>query len=604
MKPSERQRAIIDLLLQNGTVSLGQLVELLQVSEGTVRNDLRALQARGEVIRTHGGAVLGSARNVSTTGKPGLVETVDEHARKAILSIARRAASLVKEGDSILVAGSPITEAMVEDLLRLKTLTVLTNSIHIATALACNPAHTVILIGGQVRQSRLTLDGPTTAAALAGLRVQKAFITFDGLNEQQGFAEDDIASAQTKAAMLGCAQTVIMLGTADAIGRSALISFAHLHQAHHLITTEGAPSSALSNVLNTLRAAGVQVSLCGEHITQIYTDRPQDRKWRIGFANLTEKQEFAVTVRQSIERAAHEHGSIELLLADNQADSTVALTNAQRLLEAKIDLLIEYQQDESTNNIIMDLFRSAQIPMIAVDIPVSGATFFGADNYRAGRIAGNAAVRWIQEHWNGHVDKVVCLEQPESGPVPAARIQGQIDSLRAALSIPAHDFLHYPTRGDLEGSQRAATQALRNIPWGKRVLFIGINANSALGALAAAETLDRQRYTAVISQNASTRIRRELAARNPMLIGAVDFFPENYGPKVIQLAIDILMNRRTPPAVFTDHMLITPDNVRQMYPDESDVRYSASRSMEMLRGTTDQPRYTKDNKLATEQPIA
>src|SRR5207253_7643479 len=72
------------------------------------------------------------------------------------------------------------------------------------------------------------------------------------------------------------------------------------------------------------------------------------------------------------------------------------------------------------------------ISVIAIDIPLPGATFFGADNYRAGRIAGDAAARWIREYWNGKLDKLVCLEQPESGPVPAARIQGQIEIGRAS----------------------------------------------------------------------------------------------------------------------------------------------------------------------------
>ena len=60
MKPSERRRQLMELLLQNGTVHLLQLVQLLQVSEGTVRNDLRLLEKQGDLIRTHGGAVLGS----------------------------------------------------------------------------------------------------------------------------------------------------------------------------------------------------------------------------------------------------------------------------------------------------------------------------------------------------------------------------------------------------------------------------------------------------------------------------------------------------------------------------------------------------------------
>jgi ABC-type sugar transport system substrate-binding protein len=53
-----------------------------------------------------------------------------------------------------------------------------------------------------------------------------------------------------------------------------------------------------------------------------------------------------------------------------------------------------------------------------------------------------------------------------------------------------------------------------------------------------------------------------------MLIGAVDYFPQNYGPKTVQLAVAILSGCPTPPAVYTDHMLITPDNIASIYPDD------------------------------------
>ncbi len=554
----------MELLLQNGTVHLSQLVQLLQVSEGTVRNDLRLLEKQNELIRTHGGAVLGT-RPMSQFAPQKSIATEQERALRAIQSIAKRATSLVEEGDIILLAGSPITQEMACELLPLKSLTVLTNSVQIALTLSRNPTQTVILIGGQMRSERDTLDGHTAISMLRELRVQKAFLSCDGVSAARGFADDDIASGELKMAMLACAQKVIVVTTVDRMGKSALISFATLNRIHHVVTTESAPSETLT----ALRAAGVQVSLCGEYITEIYADPPQGRRWRVGFANLTEKQEFAVAVRQGIERAANEHSAIDLLLADNDAEPEIALANAKGLIDARVDLVIEYQQDEQTNNVLMDLFRSAMVPVIAIDIPLPGATFFGADNYRAGRIAGDAAARWIREHWNGKLDKLVCLEQPESGPVPAARIQGQIDGLRLSIPINTDSIVRLSTRGDLEGSQLAATQALRNIPMGKHVLFIGINAHSALGALAAAETLDRQDYTAVISQNASGRIRRELVRRNPMLIGAVDFFPQNFGGKAVQLAIEILTGRPTPPAVYTDHLLITSDNISQIYPDDA-----------------------------------
>ena len=563
MKPSERRQHIMELILQNGTVHLSQLVQLLQVSEGTVRNDLRLLEKQSELIRTHGGAVLGT-RPVSSISTQKNRPSEQEHALRAIQSIAKRAASLVEEGDIILLSGSPITQEMARELLPFKSLTVLTNSVQIALTMSRNPTQTVILIGGQLRPERDNLEGHTAIAMLRELRVQKAFLSCDGISSARGFADDDIASGELKMAMLACAQKVIVVTTVDRMGKSALISFANLNRVHHVITTDSAPSETLT----ALRAAGVQVSICGEFITEIYADPPQGRRWRVGFANLTEKQEFAVSVRQSIERSVNENGTIDLLLADNDAAQDIAVSNAKGLIDAHVDLVIEYQQDEQTNNVLMDLFRSAMVPVIAIDIPLPGATFFGADNYRAGRIAGDAAARWIRERWNGRLDKLVCLEQPESGLVPAARIQGQIDGLRLSIPINPDGIIRLSTRGDLEGSQLAATQALRNIPLGKHVLFVGINAHSALGALAAAETLDRQQYTAVISQNTSGRIRRELERRNPMLIGAVDYFPQNYGHKAVQLAIEILTGRPTPPAVYTDHLLVTSENIHQIYPDD------------------------------------
>jgi ribose transport system substrate-binding protein len=102
------------------------------------------------------------------------------------------------------------------------------------------------------------------------------------------------------------------------------------------------------------------------------------------------------------------------------------------------------------------------------------------------------------------------------------------------------------------------------------VLFIGINANSAVGALEAAEVLGRQSCTAVVSQNASRRVRGELRRNNPMLIGAVDYFPEAYGDRIMQLAVAMLNDKPVPPATYTDHALMTHANVQRFYPDDVD----------------------------------
>lgn len=567
MKPSERQDQIIAQLLEHGSVHIMELCERFQVSEGTIRNDLRALQAQGKLIRTHGGAVPADVAHPVLTRKSNGLHPVGDDAPylAQIHSIAKRAAELVNEGDLIALCGSPITRALAVEIVAMKSLVVFTNSLDIAQKLAHNPAHTVILIGGQVRTGRDTLDGPIAAGVLERIRVNKAFIPCDCVNAAQGFASNDLADAQIKAGMVACADNVIVLAPEDALGKPGLMSFASLNQAQQLITTNGAPAE----MVNALVAAGVRVSLCGERITEVCSDSSLERTWRIGFANLTEQQDFAVAVRESIERAAAKAGNIELILADNEADTEVAIENARRMLEAKVDLVIEYQQDERTNYALMDMFRTAGVPVIAIDIPMPGAVYFGADNYRAGRIAGEAATAWIREHWNGCLDKVVCLEQSESGSIPAARIQGALATLRSQFSLKDSDILHFETRGMLDESRSAATQALRNIPWGRRVLFIGINANSAIGALEAAEVLGRQATTAVVSQNVSKSIRRELRHNNPMLIGGVDYFPQTYGERVIPLALQILAGQSAPPAAYTDHVLVTAENVHRLYPEDA-----------------------------------
>ncbi|MCL6509051.1 MAG: substrate-binding domain-containing protein [Anaerolineae bacterium] len=568
MKPPERQDQIIAQLLEHGSVHIMELCERFQVSEGTIRNDLRTLEAQGRLIRTQGGAVPADVAHPVLARRsrvPNSISDDDPRRTAQIHSIAKRAAELVNEGDLIVMCGSPITRALAVEIVGMKSLVVLTNSLDIAQKLAHNPAHTVILIGGQVRTGRDTLDGPIAAGVLERMRVNKAFVTCDGVNTAQGFASNDIADAQIKAGMVACADHVIVLAMEDSIGKLGLMSFAGLNQAQQLITTNGAPA----DVVNALVAAGVRVSLCGERITEVWADSSPERTWRIGFANLNEQQDFAVAVRESIERAAAATGKIELILADNESDSDVAVENARRMLQAKVDLVIEYQQDERTNYALMDMFRSAGVPVIAIDIPMPGAVYFGADNYRAGRIAGEAATTWIREHWNGQLDKVVCLEQSESGAIPAARIQGALATLRGQFPLKENDILHFETRGMLDESRSAATQALRNIPWGRRVLFIGINANSAIGALEAAEVLGRQHTTAVVSQNVSKAIRRELRRNNPMLIGGVDYFPNTYGERVIPLALQMLAGSSVPPAVYTDHILVTAENVHRLYPEDA-----------------------------------
>ena len=125
----------------------------------------------------------------------------------------------------------------------------------------------------------------------------------------------------------------------------------------------------------------------------------QKDHYKIGFANLTETVDFTKLVEQSIVSAAKKAGNIDLVLADNNLDGATALNNAENFVTQGVDGVVEFQTDANFGNVIMNLFQSqaVNIPVIAIDIPMPGATFFGANNYKAGLMAGQAGWRLCQQ---------------------------------------------------------------------------------------------------------------------------------------------------------------------------------------------------------------
>ncbi len=292
--------------------------------------------------------------------------------------------------------------------------------------------------------------------------------------------------------------------------------------------------------------------------------------YTIGFANLTEDIVFTQLVRESIEEAAAEAGNIELILADNQLDGATALANAENFLTQGVDGVIEFQTDEAFGNVIMSRFRAEGVPVIAIDIPMPGATFFGADNYFAGELAGTALAEWANENWDGAVDYLLVLELPQSGPIPAARMQGQVDGVQNNLETPVveENVIFLDSKNTQEESFEVTTDTLANIPEGSNVLAVTINDGSALGVIAAFETADREEELMVVGQGADPSGQEAMIAENSRYLGATGYFPETYGDTLIPTMISLLECEPVDPAVYQEHVFITADNVCEFYAEE------------------------------------
>ncbi len=319
-------------------------------------------------------------------------------------------------------------------------------------------------------------------------------------------------------------------------------------------------------LLQTLEAAGA-VERTGVDQYRVLVSMKQRRRYRIGYAGKSQESAFGRDIGESLRRSAGESG-IDLVQLDNRASAAAALRNADRLVRERVDVAIEFQMYERIAWEISSKFLEAGIPLIAVEIPHPGATYYGGNNFEAGRLCGRALAHRAQQAWNGAVDELLLLEWPVAGPLPHSALTGVSKGVREVLpGIGEERIAHLNGKGGFGGSLDAVRRHLRRSRL-KRFLVGGINDHSALGALRAFEESGRSKDCLVGGQNAELEARMEMRRPGTRLVGSIGFFPEKYGDGLVRLALDIIHKRHIAPSVFVKHVLITPQNVDTIYPND------------------------------------
>jgi ribose transport system substrate-binding protein len=548
----------VRLVREHSSVRVTDLAKLLDVSEGTIRNDLAALDDEQQLTRVRGGAVLRENGETQRWTPPRMRVRAEAKQR-----IARWAAEMIENGDSILLDASTTVLHMAPFLRDRHNLTVVTNGIEVARSLAENLSNTVILIGGILRADGVLVSGSMSERILKDLHIRRAFVSCAGFSFEAGLTESDIRDAQLKSQMISSADEIIALIDSSKFGKVGITSFVAINQIDHVFTD----SEISPQIVEQMGQAGKALTVCEKNTFASYT--PHDAQlthYKIGFANLSEDIIFAVDVRRGLERTL-DSTHIDLIAVDNQMDADVALKNADDLIAKGIDLMVEYQIDARVGSLLLRKFQQANIPVIAVDIPVVGATYVGADNYRAGQLAGTALGEWIEQHWHGHADGLILLEEPRAGSLPALRIQGQIDGLFKVIgSLPDSAVLHLNSGNTSEVSETEILAALHKLPNKHRLAVACFNDEAALGALSAARQLGRERDVAIVGQGADRRIREEIRRPGSRIVGSTAFMPEKYGEKLLEVALKLLRGEPVPPAAYIEHKFINASNVDLFYP--------------------------------------
>lgn len=333
-----------------------------------------------------------------------------------------------------------------------------------------------------------------------------------------------------------------------------------------VMTRTGFGKGMCFRLLYTLRHCGF-IEKVENNRYRLTAEIRRRKKYRIGYAAQGQDSSFAREVHNGLVRAA-ERDQVELIVVDNRYQPKIALKNAELLMREGVDLVIEFQTDEAAAPAIASTYHQAGIPMIAIDIPHPGATYFGANNYEAGLLAGRHLARWARQHWGGRADEILLLELARAGSLPAARIRGILAGLREVAPEAAG---WHVTSIDGDGQFKTSLERVRkHLRESKahRVLVGAANDPSALGAARAFLEAGRGEDCAIVGQNAEPDARAELRQPRTPFIASVGYFPEKYGNGLIRLALEILSHRPVPPAVFVKHQIVTRDNVDHFYPND------------------------------------
>ena len=248
----QRRRKILELLEQEGQITVRDLVERFSISAVTLRSDLNALSATGAVVRSHGGAV--------RPGEPihdyPLRLKADLHrAEKARIGLA--AANLIQSGEVIILDSGTTTAEIAHQIKNrgIHSITIITDAMNVVAKLVDAPGISVICIGGILRPVSQSFVGPQAETMLRDLYADRLFLGVDGFDLEIGLTTPDVLEAQLNSLMMTVARDVTVVADYSKLGRRSVSRIGSIERIHRLITD----TKASGDFVKSLRDRGIEV---------------------------------------------------------------------------------------------------------------------------------------------------------------------------------------------------------------------------------------------------------------------------------------------------------------------------------------------------------
>ncbi len=249
---TERHQHIITKLKTEGNVKVLELCSELYVSSVTIRKDLKLLEDKELLFRTHGG---GTVSNPYTSDRP--VNEKEKIKSDEKSRIGNAAACLIQPNDCIIIASGTTVLSLAKNIHPKGSLTVITAALNIATEMIHHSQIEVIQLGGILRKSSSSVTGIYAEKILEDFSCTKLFLGVDGIDAEFGLTTTNIMEAQLNRKMIETAQKTIVLADSSKFGKRGFGKICGLEDIEQIITDSGISK----HMADTLKSMGIEVTI-------------------------------------------------------------------------------------------------------------------------------------------------------------------------------------------------------------------------------------------------------------------------------------------------------------------------------------------------------
>ena len=252
MNLTERHQHILTRLKKEGSVSVVDLCNELNVSSVTIRKDLKMLEEKELVFRTHGG---GTLTNPYTADRPVKEKAMIRSGEKS--GIGAAAARLIEPNDCILIASGTTVLSLAKNIQPKGNLTVITAALNVAIELIHHQDIEVIQLAGPIRKSSSSVTGLYAEKMLQDFSCSKLFLGVDGIDVEFGLTTTNMMEAQLNRRMIAASQKTIVLADSSKFGKRGFGRICGLEDIEQVITD----SNISEHMVDTLKGLGIEVSI-------------------------------------------------------------------------------------------------------------------------------------------------------------------------------------------------------------------------------------------------------------------------------------------------------------------------------------------------------